>query len=455
MCLVRCDVKLNGTPSGPVIRRRSGHHHGTHRHRQRRHRVRTTDGCVCEHTRSIDAGGTILPTNPRGTDDLRAPTTDHRSTATVDGPASEAVPTPVMRPHQVRTTDADSEERTGRSPEGTNSPRNQRGTSTRVGGDDPRRTTFWRGSPQFEDAVSERLDLSGQSGSGCSSGSGGQRPEISRLPGLFRVGSNSVERLDCSTPDGHTTQADQLSRRTVEDAVPIQPPEGNSLRTDLATRPGGRNDRAGRPTSFYTTPGSSFGDPDRVATAERKMREIKQKNREFSQYYAEFQVVAADLDWNPSALGTALRMGLSEEMKDYYIYSHMPEELPAFVTVCQKRDNQIRQLRAEKAAQNKGSGIGFASSRPPPAPRTPEVAPAGTIAGYTGPAPMDLSAGKRRISAEERAKRFADGRCLYCGGFDHRAAECAARKKALTFKASGAEVKEVGIKEGPEESGKD
>jgi len=200
---------------------------------------------------------------------------------------------------------------------------------------------------------------------------------------------------------------------------------------------------------------AAFGDPDRVATAERKMREIKQKNREFSQYYAEFQVIAADLDWNPSALRNALRMGLSEEMKDSFTYSDMPEELPAFVTVCQKRDNQIRQRRAEKAAQNKGSGIGFASPRPPPAPPAPEGAPAGTVAGYNGPAPMDLSAGKRRISAEERAKRFADGRCLYCGGFNHRAAECAARKKAQTFKASGAEVKEVGTKEGSEESGKD
>jgi len=200
---------------------------------------------------------------------------------------------------------------------------------------------------------------------------------------------------------------------------------------------------------------AAFGDPDRIATAERKMREIKHKNREFSQYYAEFQVIAADLDWNPSALRNALRIGLSEEMKDSFTYSDMPEELPAFVTVCQKRDNQIRQRRAEKAAQNRGSRIGFASSKPSPAQRTPEMAPAGTVAGYTGPAPMDLSAGKRRISAEERAKRFADGRCLYCGGFNHRAAECAARKKAQTFKAAGAEVKEVGTKDGSEESGKD
>jgi hypothetical protein len=68
---------------------------------------------------------------------------------------------------------------------------------------------------------------------------------------------------------------------------------------------------------------------------------------------------------------------------------------------------------------------------------------------------MDLHAGKKRISAEEWAKRFPDGRCLYCGGFNHRAAECVARKNAETFKVAGTEVKEVGTKEGSEESGKD
>jgi len=68
---------------------------------------------------------------------------------------------------------------------------------------------------------------------------------------------------------------------------------------------------------------------------------------------------------------------------------------------------------------------------------------------------MDLSAVKRIMSPDERAKRFADRRCVYCGGFNHRAAECAARKKAQTFKAAGAEVKEVGTKAGSEEWGKD
>jgi hypothetical protein len=68
---------------------------------------------------------------------------------------------------------------------------------------------------------------------------------------------------------------------------------------------------------------------------------------------------------------------------------------------------------------------------------------------------MDLSVDKRRILAEERAKRFVDGRSLYCGGLNHRVVECVARKKAWTFTAAGTEVKEIGTEEDSEESGKD
>ena len=76
-------------------------------------------------------------------------------------------------------------------------------------------------------------------------------------------------------------------------------------------------------------------------------------------------------------------------------------------------------------------------------------------AGYTGPATMDLTAGRRRISSQERAKKFKDGRGLYCGGLNHRAAECVARKKAQTFMAAGVEGMGVGTRTGSEESGKE
>jgi len=199
---------------------------------------------------------------------------------------------------------------------------------------------------------------------------------------------------------------------------------------------------------------AAFGDPGGVATAECEVWEIKQMDREFSQYYTKFQVIAADLEWNPATVRNAVHMGLSEEMKDSITYSDMPEEPPAFVTVSQKQHNQIQQWHAEKAAQNMGGGTGSASStRPPALPMDPAGAPAGTVAGYTGPAPIDPSMGTRRISAEERAKRFTDGSCLYCGGYNHRLPDWAARKQAQTFKAAGAEVQEVGTGTGPEELG--
>jgi hypothetical protein len=113
------------------------------------------------------------------------------------------------------------------------------------------------------------------------------------------------------------------------------------------------------------------------------MPEIKQINSQFSQYYAEFQNIAADLNWKPSAVRNTLRMRWSEEMKGFFTYSYMLEELPAFVTVIKKWDNQIPQLLAEKAVQNTGVGIGFASPRPRPPQKAPEIVAARKTAGYT------------------------------------------------------------------------
>jgi len=85
-------------------------------------------------------------------------------------------------------------------------------------------------------------------------------------------------------------------------------------------------------------------------------------------------------------------MGLSEEMTYCFTYSDMLEGLPAFITVCEKRDIKIPQQRAEKAARNRGGGTSFAPSPKPPAlPKHPAGATAGTGAGYTRPAPIDLS----------------------------------------------------------------
>jgi hypothetical protein len=42
---------------------------------------------------------------------------------------------------------------------------------------------------------------------------------------------------------------------------------------------------------------------------------------------------------------------------------------------------------------------------------------------------MDLSSFKKKLTDEERAKRIAEGRCLYCGGFNHVARFCPVKPK--------------------------
>jgi hypothetical protein len=128
------------------------------------------------------------------------------------------------------------------------------------------------------------------------------------------------------------------------------------------------------------------------------MRKMSQQTRQFPRYYAELVMIAADQDCNPLALRNFLRMGLSVEIKDFFLYSDIPEEIPTIVTVSQNQHNQIRQRRTENAAQNRGGGAGFAPSpRDLVPPKCRENAPAGTVTGYIGPAPTDLSTDRRRI----------------------------------------------------------
>jgi len=106
------------------------------------------------------------------------------------------------------------------------------------------------------------------------------------------------------------------------------------------------------------------------------------------------------------------------------------------------------------AAQNTAGKIEFNSSLKSPAPpKDPAGAPAGTVAEYTGPATIDLSTGERMISAHDKGKRFAEGWCFHCSGFNHRAVDCAARKKTQMFRAAGAEIKKVRTGSGPEDTG--
>ena len=148
-------------------------------------------------------------------------------------------------------------------------------------------------------------------------------------------------------------------------------------------------------------------------------------------------------------------LGWWKKWKIYYSITIF-SKLTSFTAMCQRRDNQIWQQQVETAAQEAADGTYFTSSPKPLTPlKHPAVALAEMVAGQTGSAPLDLSAGNRRNSVEERAKRYAPGRCLYCVGCNLRATECMASIKAPIFMAVGAEGEKVGTSRSSEESGKD
>jgi len=160
---------------------------------------------------------------------------------------------------------------------------------------------------------------------------------------------------------------------------------------------------------------NAFGDPDRVATAEQELNKLRQTNREFSLYYAEFQRLIAELDYNDTAKKNALRRGLSEELKDTLAQNpNQPEDFQQFVNLCNRLDNQIRARKAEKR------GDGYRPRQTPAhtprttQPATPKPAPVphptNTNSGNYGTVPMDLSANCRHNTPEERQEYMTEGR---------------------------------------------
>ena len=178
----------------------------------------------------------------------------------------------------------------------------------------------------------------------------------------------------------------------------------------------------------------AYEDPDRKGTAKRELENLKQANREFSVYFADFQRLMAELRWDDDARKTALYRGLSEEMKDLLLSYSPPEEWNQYTHLLQELDSKIRARSAEKKRKGPTS---ITRPNPAPAPQ-PNPAPVIPVSQRTtanpewhGPAPMDLSAGHREAERQRQyAERRAAGLCTSCGLPGHFRAECPRRKRA-------------------------
>jgi hypothetical protein len=86
----------------------------------------------------------------------------------------------------------------------------------------------------------------------------------------------------------------------------------------------------------------AFCDPDQLGTASGELDKVTQGNKEFSQYYAEFQSLMAILDYDSSMKKTTLKRGLCQELQTGPIYqAEELQDIANIVDLCRKFDYKI------------------------------------------------------------------------------------------------------------------
>lgn len=181
---------------------------------------------------------------------------------------------------------------------------------------------------------------------------------------------------------------------------------------------------------FSNTMRKTFGIQNADVVAGAQLRSLRQRGSAMD-YTTKFREIASDLAFNDAALIDQYRLGLKDEVLDTIDdQDRIPTTFEDYAALAITIDNRKYARSLDKKSRNTAPSTTttrthtIKTTQEPRTQTTPRPAlPA------TGPTPMDLGQVKH-ISAEEKARRRADGSCLYCGTSGHFADKCPAKKKA-------------------------
>ncbi len=172
---------------------------------------------------------------------------------------------------------------------------------------------------------------------------------------------------------------------------------------------------------FLDTVDEFHGDRQEQDEVNHKLARLRQTHS-MTEYVSQFRTLAARSGWNEAALLARFKDGLSSEIKDLLLpqwnrYKTVRELQSGATTAYQNLQSRNRHRPRQDHARSQATQ---ASRRPTPVP---------VVATPPSPNSMDLDSMRvKHISAEEKQRRRDLGLCLYCGGENHFAQDCPAKK---------------------------
>ena len=165
---------------------------------------------------------------------------------------------------------------------------------------------------------------------------------------------------------------------------------------------------------------TAYRDPNEQMKAQQQLRTLRQGNREFFAYWADFQRIIEDTGINENeARKSALLGGISNELRGLLIHHDIPDRFEDLAALLQRLDSKFRH---NASIRERGFGTTIYT---PPQRKVFNYTPSrpSTTVGLDRGDPMDLSS-VRKVSNTEKERRRSTGACFNCGKQGHIGRDC-------------------------------
>ncbi|KAL0192085.1 hypothetical protein M9458_010381, partial [Cirrhinus mrigala] len=147
------------------------------------------------------------------------------------------------------------------------------------------------------------------------------------------------------------------------------------------------------------------------------LADLRQGDRNVSDYSIEFRTLAAECKWNEAAQWDMFLHGLADRVQREIFTLELPADLDGLISLALRVDSRL-QRRDQLTRPSSLSEL----------PVHPVHAGSNTVSPVLDHEPMQV--GRARLSREERDRRRSKGLCLYCGAAGHFLSNCPLKDRA-------------------------